>query len=76
MDVTRQSLQLIAITIYDDMIAGYKAKSKSAVQAAAAKLYNLFEDMDTILSSNQYFLLGHWLNSAKALATNAQEREL
>ena len=76
MDVTRQSLQLIAITIYHDMIAGYNAKSKSAVQAAAAKLYEVFRDMDAILSSNQYFLLGHWLNSAKALAKNTQEIEL
>ena len=75
-DVTRQSLQLIAITNYDDMIAGFKANSTSAVQAAAVKLYEVFVDMDAILSSNQYFLLGHWLNSAKALATNSQEKEL
>ena len=76
MDVTRQSLQLIAITTYHDIITGYNHKSKSEVQAAAAKLYELFTDMDAILSSNQYFLLGHWLNSAKALATNAQESKL
>lgn len=76
MDVTRQSLQLIAINFYNELIAGYNHKSKTEVQAAATKLFGLFTDMDTILSSNQYFLLGHWLNSAKALATNAQESKL
>ena len=76
MDVTRQSLQLIAINYYDEVISGYNTKSKPQVQAAATKLFALFTDMDSILLSNQYFLLGHWLNSAKALATNTQESKL
>lgn len=76
MDVTRQSLQLLAIIPYNNMVAGYHQKSTSEVMAAALQLYEIFDDMDAILSSNQYFLLGHWLNSAKALATNAQERKL
>lgn len=75
-DVTRQSLQLIAVNIYYEVLSGYHNKSKTEVQAAATKLFQLFTDMDAILSSNQYFLLGHWLNSAKALATNAQESKL
>lgn len=75
-DVTRQSLQLIAINIYYEVLSGYHNKSKTEVQTAATKLFQLFTDMDAILSSNQYFLLGHWLNSAKAVATNAQESKL
>ena len=58
------------------MVAGYHQKSVSAVTSAALQLYEIFLDMDAILSSNQYFLLGHWLNSAKALAMNAQESRL
>ena len=76
MDVTRQSLQLLAITPYNNLVAGYNKNSTYDVQGAALQLYEIFLDMDTILLSNQYFLLGHWLNSAKALATNAQESKL
>lgn len=75
-DVTRQSLQLLAITSYNNLVAAYNNKSLSDVQAAASQLYEIFTDMDAILSSNQYFLLGNWLNGAKALATNDQESRL
>ena len=76
MDVTRQSLQQVAATLYSNLITAYKNKSEFQVKAAGASLLELFDDLDSILSSNQYFLLGHWLNSAKALATNQMEREL
>ena len=75
-DITRQSLQLIAVDIYYEVLSGYHNKSKTEVQTASTKLFQLFTDMDAILSSNQYFLLGRWLNSAKKLATNAQESKL
>lgn len=75
-DVTRQSLQLIAMDYYYELLSGYHNKSKTEVQTVATKLFQLFTDMDAILLSNQYFLLGHWLNSAKALATSVQESKL
>ena len=34
------------------------------------------KDLETILTTNENFLLGRWLKSAKALATNKQERKL
>ena len=37
---------------------------------------DLLEDLDRILATNKNFLLGPWLESAKALATNQQERKL
>ena len=75
-DVTRQSLQLLAIIPFNNLVSGYNNKSLSEVHAAATKLFEIFSDMDAVLSSNQYFLLGNWLNSAKALATNVQESRL
>ena len=37
---------------------------------------DILEDLDRILATNKNFLLGPWLESAKALATNSQERKL
>lgn len=75
-DVTRQSLQLLAISAYNNLVGGYNNKSLPQVKAAATKLNEIFLDMDAVLSSNQYFLLGNWLNGAKSLATDAQESRL
>ena len=37
---------------------------------------DLLKDMEEILSTNKNFLLGPWLESAKALATNDEEKKI
>ena len=37
---------------------------------------DILEDLDRILATNKNFLLGPWLESAKAMATNSRERKL
>ena len=37
---------------------------------------DILEDLDRILATNKNFLLGPWLESAKAMATDSQERKL
>ena len=37
---------------------------------------DLLKDMEEILSTNKNFLLGPWLESAKALATNEEEKKI
>ena len=36
----------------------------------------LLQDMDDVLLTNKYFLLGRWLQEAKAVATTAEEEKL
>ena len=76
MDVTRQSLQLLALPLYKDLVAAYGAKSQEKLSDAGHKFLVLLDDMDSILSSDQHFLLGKWLNSAKSMATTDQEAML
>lgn len=40
------------------------------IRDSAEVLLGIFDDLDKILGTNKNFLLGNWLNSAKALATN------
>ena len=75
-DVSRQSLQLLALPLYKDVLAAYTNKSQQQLLAAGEKLLEIFDDMDTVLSSNEYFLLGKWLSSAKSLGTNDEEKSL
>ena len=39
-------------------------------------MMELFTDLETILASDEHFLLGRWLEKAKSLATNETESKL
>ena len=47
-----------------------------AFKANAEAFDALISDMDTLLSTRKEFLLGVWLESAKAMGTNAEESAL
>lgn len=40
------------------------------IRDSAEVLMGIFDDLDKVLRTNKNFLLGNWLNLAKALATN------
>ena len=75
-DITRQSLQLIANSFYKDLLVAYHNGSLDSFGKIGKEILDLLNDMDLILSSNKQFLLGQWLNSAKALGTNDREKQL
>jgi len=39
-------------------------------------LVGLLKDMDIVLGSDPHFLMGKWIETAKAMATNAEESSL
>lgn len=47
-----------------------------ALHENALVFLDILQDLDRILATNKNFLLGPWLESAKALATNSRERKL
>lgn len=76
MDVGRQVLQDISYTFYFDLIKAYENKDINEVKTKAKALLTLFLDLDALLSSDDHFLLGNWLESAKNLSNNAAEQAL
>ena len=42
----------------------------------SSQLLQLFSDLESLLASDSHFLLGRWLEAAKALATTSQERDM
>jgi alpha-N-acetylglucosaminidase len=67
-DITRQALQVISITYYNDLIESYQEKNLPYVKQVGDNLLDLIDDMDLVLMTNEYFLLGRWLNAAKRMA--------
>ncbi|XP_069126056.1 alpha-N-acetylglucosaminidase-like [Argopecten irradians] len=75
-DVTRNSLQILGLSYYQDMINAYKGKDLATVTTVGAKLLGLLKDMDTALASDPHFLMGRWIAAAQAKSTNLNERIL
>lgn len=59
--------------LYPKIVADYNSANLSALQEHVNNFENILIDLDRILSTSRDFLLGRWLESAKAVATNALE---
>lgn len=75
-DVTRQALQNKGEDIYTVIMQAYDHDELDAVEQMSERFQELLSDMDRILATHKRFLLGPWLESAKALAMNDEEMDL
>lgn len=75
-DVTRQALQNRGEEIYTVIMQAYDHQEMEGVEAMADQFIDLLADMDRILATHRSFLLGRWLEAAKAVASDEEEREL
>ena len=72
-DVTRQVLSDYALVSYACMIEKYKARDINSFNKANESFLELIRDMDQLLSTDKAFLLGTWLQQAKAQAADINE---
>jgi alpha-N-acetylglucosaminidase len=72
-DLTRQVLAKYANDIFLKIIESYKSNDMNQVTILCQHFLNLVNDLDTLLSSHEGFLLGPWLESAKGLARNSEQ---
>ena len=72
-DLMRQVLSKLANQVYIDAIIAFRNKDVKALKHHAQKFMQLIKDIDDVLASDDNFLLGTWLESAKELAMNPSE---
>ncbi|GMH20615.1 hypothetical protein Nepgr_022456 [Nepenthes gracilis] len=72
-DLTRQVLSKLANEVYWKAIASYRKKDAKALGLQGQKFIQLIKDIDELLATDDNFLLGTWLESAKRLASNPRE---
>ena len=77
MDVTRQVMSDMFITFFNDMIAIFKNASATLAQleASTQALLGVIDDLDQLLNTNEHFLLGRWIQSARNWGSSAQESD-
>lgn len=73
-DLTRQVLAKYANQLFLDIIEAYKFGDLDAVASLSQKFLALVEDMDTLLACHDGFLLGPYLQSAKELAQDEDQK--
>ncbi|CAH1159553.1 unnamed protein product [Phaedon cochleariae] len=75
-DLTRQVLQIAGDVYYEKLLGYFRGKNIQAFEDTSSRFLNIFLDLDLILSTNKDFLLGPWLEAAKACANDTKEAEL
>ncbi|WKA02337.1 hypothetical protein VitviT2T_020539 [Vitis vinifera] len=74
-DLTRQVLSKLGNQVYLDAVIAFRQKDAKNFHLHSQKFVQLVKDIDTLLASDDNFLLGTWLESAKKLAVNPREME-
>lgn len=75
-DITRQVLANYADTVQRQFAAAAKRKDRAAFHMLSTEFLGVIDDMDKLLSTRKDFLLGRWLESAKANGKTDAEKKL
>ena len=75
-NLTRQVLGGLGLPMVQAVQDAYIRKDRPALDSAEARVIGLIADLDTLVGTRREFLLGPWLESAKAWGTTAAERDL
>lgn len=75
-DITRQIGANIANEMYSELVNAIEQKNVIMLENISSKLFELFIDLDNLLSSNKRFSLGSWLNAAKAKAKDNDDLKI
>ncbi|KAJ6895813.1 alpha-N-acetylglucosaminidase isoform X1 [Populus alba x Populus x berolinensis] len=75
-DLTRQVLSKLANQVYRDAMIAFRRKDARALNLHGQKFLQIIKDIDVLLASDDNFLLGTWLESAKKLAVDPNDMKL
>ncbi len=75
-DIGRQNLANLSRQLRLEVLQAYKANDKEKLHLTGQRYLELLADMDRLLATKSEFLLGPWVESAKAWGTNDAERKL
>lgn len=71
--VLQQILSNNAQDIHLEMVAAFKNRDLAKFKVKSAEFLKIADLMDKVLSGSEYYLLGRWIQQAKALAQNADD---
>ncbi|TDW96127.1 alpha-N-acetylglucosaminidase TIM-barrel domain-containing protein [Dinghuibacter silviterrae] len=75
-DLTRQVLADYADTLQQSCAEAYRERNVILLRDRSTRFLELLDDIDRLLATRKDFLLGPWLNTARAWGTNPAEADL
>lgn len=75
-DVTRQVLADYASVLQQNVAKAYSNGDMTAFKVASAAFLGLLDDMEALLGTRQEFLLGRWIEAARAVGHTDEEKDL
>lgn len=76
-DVTRQVLQDLTTSFYEDIADAYsQQKLPELLVAGGVLVYDVLPELNRLLNSDRNFLLGTWLDRARSLGLDEKEADL
>lgn len=73
-DVTRHALNFHSKRVYDEMMSAFGKRDRTEFDLKSAELLRLFDELDSVLGADSNFLLGTWLERAKAKGHDAASK--
>jgi alpha-N-acetylglucosaminidase len=74
-DLTRQLLQIQAETIHTKIVESFKKRNLQLFTTASELFLELLRDLDALLATHEDFLLGKFLEGAKAIANMTSDNQ-
>ncbi|GAA3580540.1 alpha-N-acetylglucosaminidase [Snuella lapsa] len=74
-NIGRQVLGNHFAVLRDDFTKNYNAKNLDGLKESGEKMLVLFDDLDKLLATQSSFLIGKWLEDAKAFGANEKEQK-
>lgn len=75
-DITRQVLANYASEIQQQFAKNYEEKNRKSFTENSKRFSELISDLDELLATRKEFMLGLWLESAKAIGDTPEEKKL
>ncbi|RVU03049.1 alpha-N-acetylglucosaminidase [Mucilaginibacter limnophilus] len=73
-NIGRQALGNYFNVLRDRFTAAYNSKNLDSMKLNGDAMLHVIDDMDTLLATHSSFLLGRWINQARAMGINPEER--
>lgn len=73
-DICRQFMQNQADSLYLDVVNSYKKRDLKKFEIYSQMFLELLSDMDKLLGTHEHYLLGNFLESAKSIASDDEEK--
>jgi alpha-N-acetylglucosaminidase len=74
--MTRQFLVNQATVIYKSAMKSFDDKNRSEFLRHSSSFLDLLNDLERILSTDRHFMLGSWIEAAKKIGSNDEEKKL